>query len=289
METFREILQRAQSDGVAIGHFNVADFTLIKAVFNAAHELQVPVIVGASEGERSFFGTRQLAAVVRSVRDEFDWPIFLNADHTHSLASALEAAKAGFDSVVFDLSALPYEENIRQTREAIEALKSVNPSILVEGEIGDIGTGSEIHQEMKTSDPILTTASEARHFVEATGIDILAPAVGNAHGMVQSMVDGATRKHLRIDRIREIKAATNIFLTLHGGSGTADADLKHAIEAGINIVHINTELRIAWRRGLEEELERRKSEVVPYKILPAAVASVEDVVRSRLKLFNNLL
>lgn len=288
MKTFREILQKAQSEGVAIGHFNVADFTLIKAVFNAAHELQVPVVVGASEGERSFFGTRQLAAVVKSIRDEFDWPIFLNADHTHSLASALEAANAGFDSVVFDLSALPFEENIRETREAVEALKSVNPSILIEGEIGDIGTGSEIHQEINTSDPILTTASEARQFVEATGIDILAPAVGNAHGMVQSMVDGATKKHLRIDRIREIKAATNVFLTLHGGSGTADVDLKHSIEVGINIVHINTELRIAWRRGLEEALERGKSEVVPYKILPAAVASVQDVVRSRLKLFNNL-
>src|ERR1700712_5179853 len=101
METFREILQKAESHGVAIGHFNVADLTLIKAVFNAAQELQVPVVVGASEGERKFFGTRQLAAVVRSLRDQFDWPIFLNADHTHSLASALEAVNAGFDSVVF--------------------------------------------------------------------------------------------------------------------------------------------------------------------------------------------
>ncbi|MBB3456505.1 fructose-bisphosphate aldolase class II [Rhizobium sp. BK313] len=288
MKTFREILQKAESDGVAIGHFNVADFTLIKAVFNAAHELRVPVVVGASEGERKFFGTRQLAALVKSFRDEFGWPIFLNADHTHSLPSALEAVNAGFDSVVFDLSALPFEENIRQTKEAIEALKSINPSVLVEGEIGDIGTGSEIHQDIKTSDQILTTASEARHFVESTGIDILAPAVGNAHGMVQSMVDGATKKHLQIERIREIKAATNVFLTLHGGSGTADADLKHSIEAGINIVHINTELRLAWRRGLEDGLEKRKSEVVPYKILPAVVESVQQVVGSRLRLFSNL-
>ncbi len=100
MKTFREILQKAESDGVAIGHFNVADFTMIKAVFNAAHELRVPVVVGASEGERKFFGTRQLAALVKSFRDEFGWPIFLNADHTHSLPSALEAVNAGFDCVV---------------------------------------------------------------------------------------------------------------------------------------------------------------------------------------------
>jgi fructose-bisphosphate aldolase class II len=288
METFREILQKAESHGVAIGHFNVADLTLIKAVFNAAHELQVPVVVGASEGERNFFGTRQLAAVVRSLRDQFDWPIFLNADHTHSLASALEAVNAGFDSVVFDLSALPFEENIRQTNDAIEALKSVTPSILIEGEIGDIGTGSEIHQKMESSEQVLTTAAEARYFVESTGVDILAPAVGNAHGMLQSMVDGATKKRLRIDRIREIKAATNVFLTLHGGSGTADADLEQAVKAGINVVHINTELRIAWRRGLEEGLAKQKSEVIPYKILPAAVESVQRVVNSRLRLLNNL-
>ncbi|NLS08363.1 class II fructose-bisphosphate aldolase [Rhizobium sp. P32RR-XVIII] len=288
MKTFREILQKAEADRVAIGHFNVSDFTLVKAVFSAAQEVKVPVIIGASEGERKFFGTRQLAAVVKSLREEFDWPIYLNADHTHSLESALEAAKAGFDSVVFDLSALPVEENIRRTRKAIEELKSINPAILIEGEIGDIGTGSEIHKQINTHDPILTTPAEARQFVEATGIDVLAPAVGNAHGMVQSMVEGETKKHLRIDRIREIKAATEVFLTLHGGSGTADADLKQSIDAGINIVHINTELRIAWRRGLEEGLAKEKSEVVPYKILPVAVSSVQEVVRSRLKLFNKM-
>jgi len=106
--------------------------------------------------------------------------------------------------------------------------------------------------------------------------------------MLQSMVDGATKKRLRIDRIREIKAATNVFLTLHGGSGTADADLEQAVKAGINVVHINTELRIAWRRGLEEGLAKQKSEVIPYKILPAAVESVQRVVNSRLRLLNNL-
>ena len=101
---------------MAVGHFNVADLVLLKAVFPAAQELQVPVIVGASEGEREFMGVRQIAVLVRSLQDEFDFPIFLNADHTHSLAKAVEAAKAGFDSIVFDLSALPFEENIRQTR-----------------------------------------------------------------------------------------------------------------------------------------------------------------------------
>src|ERR1700679_4250302 len=142
MKKLINVVQEAGRNGVAIGHFNIADLVLLKGVFEAASELKVPVMVGASEGERGFAGTRQLAAVVRSLREEFDFPIFLNADHTHSLAKALEAVKAGFDSVVFDLSALPFEENVRQTKEAIGVLKAINPDILIEGEIGDIGTGS---------------------------------------------------------------------------------------------------------------------------------------------------
>ena len=98
-------------------------------------------------GEREFFGVWQIAALVRSLREECDCPIFLNADHTHSLAKAVEAARGGFDAIVFDLSALPFEQNVRQTKEAVETPKTINSAILVEGEIGDIGTGSEIHEK----------------------------------------------------------------------------------------------------------------------------------------------
>jgi fructose-bisphosphate aldolase class II len=286
MFALREILVQAQAAGEAIGHFNVADLVQLKAIFAAARELNVPVLVGASEGEREFFGTRQLAALVRSLREEFDFPIFLNADHTHSLAKAVEAVKAGFDAVVFDLSALPFEQNVRQTREAVETLKGINPSVLVEGEIGDIGTGSEIHARAPDLSKGLTTPDDARQFVESTGIDILAPAVGNMHGMLESMVHGETRKRLDIERIRQIKAAARVLLTLHGGSGTNDDDLRKAIAAGINIVHINTELRVAWRRGLEDSLAKQPDEIVPYRILPPAVDAVKKVARLRLKLFN---
>jgi fructose-bisphosphate aldolase class II len=243
-------------------------------------------LVGLSEGEREFVGVRQIAAVVRSLREEFDFPIFLNADHTHSLAKGLEAARAGFDSIVFDLSALPIEENVRQTKQAVEALKAIHPSMLVEGEIGDIGTGSEIHESAPDLSKGLSTPEEARQFVESTGVDILAPAVGNMHGMLKSMVQGETKKRLDIERIAGIKRAAGVFLTLHGGSGTDDEDLRKAIAAGINIVHINTELRVAWRRGLEDGLAKHPDEVVPYKILPPVVEAVKQVVASRLRLFN---
>jgi fructose-bisphosphate aldolase, class II len=285
MKSLKGVLELAQKTGQAIGHFNVSDLVLLKAVFAAAQELKSAVLVGVSEGEREFMGVRQIAALVRSLRDEFDSPIFLNADHTHSLARAIEAANAGFDAVVFDLSALPLEENARQTKEAVEALKAINPEILVEGEIGDIGSGSEIHEDIPHPKRRLSTPEEAQQFVESTGIDILAPAVGNEHGMLKSMVEGAVRKHLDAARIAQIKAATGILMTLHGGSGTDDRDLREAIAAGINIVHINTELRVAWRRGLQEGLAERPEEVIPYKILPFAVEAVKQVVRSRLKLF----
>ena len=288
MQRLRDAFRKAQDERAAIGHFNIGDLVLLKAVFAAARELNVPVLVGASDGEREFIGTRQLTltALVQSLRDEYDFPIFLNADHTHSLDTALEAAHSGFDSIVFDRSALPFEQNVRQTRAAVEALKAINPDILVEGEIGDIGTGSEIHREALDRTKSLTTPEEARQYVEATRVDILAPAVGNMHGMLTSMVEGEARKHLDIERIAQIKLAVQLPLTLHGGSGTDDHDLRNAIAAGVNIVHINTELRVAWRRGLEEGLGKEPDEVVPYKILPFAVKAVEAVARSRLALFN---
>jgi fructose-bisphosphate aldolase class II len=286
MLTLRAALEQAQKNKTAVGHFNVSDLTLLKAVFGAARELKVAAVVGVSEGEREFTGTRQVAALVRSLREEHDFPIFLNADHTHSLEKALEAAKAGFDLVGFDASALPLATNIRRTREAVEALKAINPALLVEGEIGDIGTGSEIHEVAPDLSKGLTTPSEAQHYVESTGVDILAPAVGNMHGMLASMVEGETRKHLDIERIAQIKSAARIPLTLHGGSGTDDGDFRRAIAAGISLVHINTELRVAWRRGLDEALSQHPHEVVPYKVLSTVVKAVEQVVQSRLSLFN---
>jgi ketose-bisphosphate aldolase len=286
MQSLRELLKKAEQGGVAIGHFNISDLVLLKAVFAAAQEQNVPVLVGLSEGEREFVGTRPIAAFVRSLREEFDFPIFLNADHTHSLAKGLEAAKAGFDSIVFDLSALPFEANVRQTKQAVEALKAIHPVMLVEGEIGDIGTGSEIHESAPDLSKGLSTPEEAKQFVESTGVDILAPAVGNMHGMLKSMVAGETKKRLDIERIASIKRAAGVFLTLHGGSGTDDEDFRKAIAAGINIVHINTELRVAWRNGLEQGLAKHPGEVAPYKILPSAVEAVKHVVASRLRLFN---
>src|SRR5262249_46203177 len=207
-----------------------------------------------------------------------------NADHTHSLAKAIEAANAGFDAVTIDFSALPFDQNVAKTKETVQAIKGINPGILAEGEIGDIGTGSEIKETAQGGR--LSTPDEARQFVEATAIDNLAPAVGNMHGMLKSMVQGKAKKHLDLERIAQIKQAAGVFLTLHGGSGTEDEHFRKAIAAGINIIHINTELRVAWRESLADSLARDSNEVVPYKLLRPVVAAVKEVVSSRLRLFH---
>jgi len=286
MPELGHVLRKLEKEGAALGHFNVADLVLLKAVFEAADEVKMPVFVGASEGERDFFGTREPAALVRGIRNDSRVSVFLNADHTHSLTRAVEAVNAGFDAIGIDFSALPLEQNVLRTKQAVEAIKAINPSILVEGEIGDIGTGSEIHNLGHRDRANLTTPDEARQFVSATGIDVLAPAVGNMHGMDKSMVQGKERKRLDVHRIAQIKQATGVFITLHGGSGTEDEDLRKAI-AGINIIHINTEVRVAWRRSLDDSLARNPEEVVPYRILRPVVASAKEVISSRMRLFAN--
>ncbi|MDO8504610.1 MAG: class II fructose-bisphosphate aldolase [Candidatus Liptonbacteria bacterium] len=289
MKTLKEYLREAEAKKTAIGHFNISELTALKAIVEAARETGAPVLIGVSEGEREFIGVKQVVALIKSLREEYDIPLFLNADHTHSLEKIKEAAEAGFDEVIFDGSALSLEENIAETKKAVEIAKSINPEIVVEGEIGYIGSSSEIIKDDKDAERIamsLTTPEEAEKFVKETGIDVLAPAVGNRHGLLPAMARGEMFKRLDIARIKTIKEAVKIPLTLHGGSGTADEDFVSAIEAGMAIVHVSTELRIAWRKGVESGLKDKPDEVAPYKILPPAVSAIKEVVLGRLKLFN---
>ena len=281
-----QALRQADVSKVALGHFNVSELVTLKAVLAVASEMGVPVVVGTSESERAFIGVPRIVAVVRSFRDQSGTPIFLNADHTHSLAKAEDAARAGFDSVVFDASNLSFEQNVANTKQAVVATKTINPAFVVEGEIGNIGSGSEIHAAFEPSR--LSTPAEARQFVEETHVDVLAPAVGTMHGMVPSMLRGETQKHLDIPRIAEIKDAAKLPLTLHGASGTDDADLRRAIQAGITMIHINTELRVAWRQGLEAELAEHPDEVAPYHLFAESSTRVTDVIRRKLMLFSKL-
>jgi fructose-bisphosphate aldolase class II len=288
MKTLREYVAEAQAKKVAIGHFNISNSDGLWAVFHAAQKLAVPVIIGVSEGERDFIGVRQVAALVKSLRDEFDYPIFLNADHTYSFERVKEATLAGFDSVIFDGAQLSFEENIALTKKCVDYARACGRDVLLEGELGYIGKSSEVLDAIPVGvllgEKSLTDPNKAKEFVAATGVDMLAPAVGNMHGMLRSGID----PKLNIERIKAISNATGVPLVLHGGSGNSDDDFRAAIAAGVCIVHINTEIRLAYKQGIMRSLSENPDEVAPYKFLKPAVQAVEDVVVKKLKVFNNL-
>lgn len=282
MKTLKEYVQEASDKKIAIGHFNISNIEGLWAIFNAARKVGVPVIIGVSEGERDFIGTKQVVALVKSLREEYEYPIFLNADHTYSFERVKEAVDAGYDSVIFDGAKLPIEENIKLAKQCREYAKFTNPKMLVEAELGYIGQSSK---EMdKVPDGVqMTSAEEAKSYVDQTRVDMFAPAVGNVHGIILS-----GEPALNIERIAEIKAATGVPLVLHGASGNSDEDIRKAIQAGINIVHINTEIRVAYRDALQKFVKENPKEVAPYKIMKDSVAAMEVVVEKKLRLFSNL-
>ena len=288
MKTLLQIIKDAEKKHVAVGHFNISDLAGLKAIFEAARELAVPVIIGTSDGEADFIGRYQAAALVKSLREQYKFPIFLNSDHTHEMKGVVESARAGYDAIIFDGSKLGFEDNIKNTKEAVGRVKKINKDILVEGELGYIGSSSKILKELPEGAAInpkdLTKPEEAAKFVKETGVDMLAPAVGNLHGMFK----GAKNPDLDIERIKAIKKMVGVPLVLHGGSGTKDEDFVSAIAAGINIVHINTEIRVAWREGLEKGLESNPEEMTPYKVLPEAILAIKKVISERLRLFNRI-
>jgi fructose-bisphosphate aldolase class II len=288
MKTLRQYIQEAEEKGIAIGHFNISNLETLRGIFNVVKKLGLPVIIGTAEGERKFIGTKQAVALVKSLRDEYNYPIFLNADHTKTVEGVKEVIDAGYDAVIFDGTDLSYEENLRLTKECVEYARSVNPEIIVEAELGFIGASSKvldkIPEGVKITEEFLTKPEEAVKFVEATGIDMLAPAVGNIHGMLKGGIDPA----LNIWVVKKINDAVSIPLVLHGASGNSAEDIQAAIKAGMSVVHVNTEIRVAFRKALEESLSNKPEEVSPYKYMDKCIEAVEKVVEEKMKIFNFL-
>lgn len=287
MKSLIEYIHQAEQNQTALGHFNISTIDAFWAIFHTAKKLNQPAIIGVSEGERDFIGIEAVASLIKSTRDNYQYPVFLNADHTYSLEKIKLVVEAGFDSVIFDGAKLSQEDNITQTKQVVDYVKSVNPDILVEAELGYIGTSSalldELPQGASLDESALPTGEDARHFVQSTGVDLLAPAVGNIHGMLKS----AANPRLHIDRIREIRQTGGVPLVLHGGSGISDTDFTEAIKAGISLIHINTEIRKAWRVNLHQFLNDNPDEVAPYKILASAKEGIAQVVESRLRLYTH--
>ena len=284
-----EYVKEADEKGIAIGHFNFSNLEAFHAIYNGAKKLGVPIIVGLAEGEAKFVGYHEGVALVRALRERDNYPIFLNADHHFSFEGVKMAIDSGFDAVVIDLAKMSLEENIKITKQCVEYAREVskkeNRDILVEAELGFIGLGSMILEKLPdgVSESTMTTPEDAKHFVDATGIDLLAPSIGNVHGMVKS---GNPRLHP--ERVKAIREATGIPLVLHGGSGSMNEDFINCIKAGIDIIHINTEIRVAFTEALRKSLAEKPEEITPYKYLPATIDAVQNVVEARLKLFSGM-
>jgi len=286
MKSLREYIKEAEERKTAIGHFNISNSEGFWAVVGASKKLNLPVIIGVSEGERDFIGIKQVSALVATVKSEA-LPIFLNADHTYSVDRVKEVIDAGFDAVIIDGAEKSFEENIIMTKESVEYRNSKNQNVLVEAEYGFIGKSSKVLEELpegvEVSDSTMTKPFEAAQFVKESGIDLFAPAVGNIHGMVK----GGNPK-IDIERIRQIRESTGVPLVLHGGSGITDEEFKQAIEAGISVIHINTEIRLAYKQGIQKSLIENPDEIAPYKYLKPAVQAMQAVVEKRMALFANL-
>ncbi len=289
MKKLREYIKEASENGIAIGHFNISNIEALHGIYNAAKKLNVPVIIGVSEGEEEFIGRDEVASLVNMIRERDNYPIFLNADHHYSFESVKNAIDVGYDAAIIDAVKLPQNENVALTKKCVDYARELsaieNRDILIEAELGFIGSSSKLLEVIPegVSDATMTKPEDAKAFVDATGVDLLAPSVGNVHGMIK----GGNPK-LDIQRINDIKIACGVPLVLHGGSGISDEDFKAAITAGISVVHINTEIRVAYKEALEKYLKENPNEVAPYKILTPAVEAIEKVVEARLRLFSNL-
>jgi len=284
MKTLKYYFKKAEQQKFAIGQFNFSDFSQVKGIVEAAKKLKAPIILGTSEGESKFVGIKEAVAMRNVLRKETGLPIFLNLDHGKSLDYLKEVIAAGYDMVHFDGSKLDFLENAKTTQNVIRYAK--RKGILVEGEMGNIGTeSSKVYEEkFEIKEEDLTKPEEAKKYLAKTKANLLAISVGTFHGVDST----GTSPHIRIDRLKEIKKELgSTYLVLHGGSGTPEEDIREAIKQGIVKININTELRLAFANALKATL-CQNNEITPYKYLPEAIRAVETIVEAKIKLFGSV-
>lgn len=285
MQSLRAAIGDFRQQRKAIGHFNVSDSNQLRALALASMETKLPVIVGLSEGEREYFPISHAKALVDIYRKE-GVDMYLNADHTYTVEKAKKAIDEGVDSIVVDGAKLTLEDNIKFAREVVKYARSKKGlfggrDVLVEGELGYIGQSSGLHNELPAGVNVenLTKPEDAARLVKESGVDCLAPAVGNIHGMLKF----AAEPRLHPDRVKAITDAAQVPLVLHGASGNTEQDIKDCIQAGMAVVHINTELRVLYRNSLRASL--MSDETTPYKFLTPSVEEMKQYVAQKLRLF----
>lgn len=274
----KDILLHAQKHNYAVGAFNINNMEIVQAISNAAKELKAPVIMQASQGGISYAGIEYISSLGETAAKLADVPVTLHLDHGTDFEQVMLCLRHGFSSVMIDGSRFPLEENIAFTKKVVDIAHPLGVS--VEAELGKIG-GTEDHIVVDEADATFTNPDEAQRFVEETGVDSLAIAVGTAHGVYKG------EPKIDFDRIKAIRSKVDIPLVLHGSSGVSYEALKKAISLGICKINIDTDLRISFTDGVRDVLKNNPDEIDPRKLLGPAREKMTETIKEKIKVFGS--
>ena len=270
--TLKEKLAACTREGSALLAVNFYNFETLKGLLLAAKAADSPLILQLSESSLHYLGIHPAVALARAMLKEYEVEGWLHLDHGSSIEVVKQCLDAGFDSVMIDASEQPFDENVRITKEAVKMASGYNAN--VEAELGYV---AKLGQE-QAAEP--TSAEDARRFTEATGIDALAIAIGNAHGFYKNT------PNLRLDRLREIRAVTRCALVLHGSSGIPDDQLQEAIQSGISKINLATETKNTFMKKLQSLLAD-SDEIDLRKVFPKAIDEVQRLITRKLEVINS--
>ncbi|MDC7288204.1 ketose-bisphosphate aldolase [Blautia schinkii] len=275
----KDLLEVANKNYFAVPAFNVSDYSMFIGIMESCEKTNSPVIIEIHPLELAFTGTDLVDAVVkRAYKSRV--PVCLHLDHCQDMGEIIFAIQAGFTSVMFDGSSLPFAQNIEGAKNVVEIAHPANVS--VEAELGTIGS-TDNQAEAGAEQIIYTVPEDAVKFVEETGVDTLAVAIGTSHGLYPA---GMTPK-LRLDILRELKAAVHIPLVLHGGSNNADEEINESVKLGINKINISSDIKAAYYDKMREVL-KDESLREPNIIQPFCIEAMQKVVEHKLRLFETV-
>ncbi|MBF4635092.1 ketose-bisphosphate aldolase [Agreia pratensis] len=273
----KDLLDVANANNFAVPAFNVSDYAMMNGLFEISEEKQSPLLIAIHPDELSHIGTDVLHAIIaRANRSSV--PVTIHLDHGASYEQVLLAIQSGFTSVMIDGSMLPFDENIAITKKVVDTAHAVGVS--VEGELGTIGK-TDNEAEDGAASIIYTEPDEAVTFVEATGVDSLAIAIGTSHGIYPASM----KPELKLELLKRIKAKVNIPLVLHGGSNNPDDEIGESVKLGVNKINISSDIKASYHNKMREVLADA-SVREPNTIQPPSIAAMKVTAAQKIDLFN---
>ncbi len=278
LTNFNNMLGRAYREHIAIGSFNAYNYETIRGIIEAGHQMgDDPVIVAFGKKYLDNMHLADAVAIVKALSANYPMEICLHLDHCNKIEIIRQAIEAGFGSVMYDGSALPFEENVANTKLVCDLAHAKDVS--VEAELGSLAAGEHSHEGSASDREKYTDPAKAREFIERTGVDALAVSIGTVHGLYKGT------PNVRIDILQEINAQCGIPLVLHGGSGTPEATIQAAIENGISKINVNTEISVYTVDKLRQLLAEQQPHLSDLSKLEEK--SVSEVVLKYMKFFRH--